>query len=112
MIINRTNAEHYRWKDICDGWHLLKSDKLSIISECMPPNSKEDLHYHEFSYQFFYILEGEAVMHLGGDEYELKVGDGIEVHPNQQHQMMNNSMENVNFIVISSPKAHGDRVTI
>ena len=36
-IINRENAEHYRWKTVCDGWHFVKSDALSIIAEKMPP---------------------------------------------------------------------------
>jgi len=38
-IKNTNNAEHYLWGDNCDGWHLLKTDSLSIIQENMPPDT-------------------------------------------------------------------------
>jgi hypothetical protein len=25
-LVSRENAEHYRWGDDCDGWHLVKSE--------------------------------------------------------------------------------------
>ena len=36
--ISRENAEHYVWGEICDGWHLVKDAKLSVIEEQMVPN--------------------------------------------------------------------------
>ena len=27
------NTEHYNWGEACDGWHLLKTDSLSVIQE-------------------------------------------------------------------------------
>ena len=61
-IISRENAEHYNWKEVCDGWHFIKSDELSVIAEKMPPHTEEDMHFHYKSKQFFYILSGEAEM--------------------------------------------------
>jgi hypothetical protein len=31
MIVSIENAEHYIWGEICDGWHLLKRDDMSVI---------------------------------------------------------------------------------
>lgn len=112
MKISRATAEHYFWKDVCDGWHLLKRDDLSVIAEKMPPATAEDMHYHEKSRQFFYVLTGEAAMTLDGEIIRLTAGEGIEVSPLQTHQMRNDSGSDVEFIVISMPKAHGDRVTV
>jgi hypothetical protein len=36
MIKSTENAENYKWGNNCDGWHLLKSDSLSVIQERMP----------------------------------------------------------------------------
>ncbi|MET7035751.1 hypothetical protein [Elizabethkingia miricola] len=47
------NTEHYNWGGVCDGWHLLKTDSLSIIQEKMPPNTEETFHYHTKAQQFF-----------------------------------------------------------
>ena len=58
--VSRKNAEHYNWKEVCDGWHFTKSDELSVIAEKMPPYTEEDMHFHHKSKQFFYILSGEV----------------------------------------------------
>lgn len=60
--ITRAAAEHYHWKTVCDGWHLLKNDALSVIAEKMPPHTAEDMHHHRRSRQFFYVLSGCALM--------------------------------------------------
>ena len=107
----RKAAEHYTWKDVCDGWHLLKRDDLSIIEERMPPGTEEDMHYHQKARQFFYILSGNAAMRLSDSEISLSTGDSIEISPMEKHQMINDSDSDTRFIVISMPKSHGDRVT-
>ncbi len=43
-VIERENAEHYSWGDICEGWHLLKADALSVIEERIPPGGSEVRH--------------------------------------------------------------------
>ena len=58
MKISKENSEHYYWGEKCNDWHLIKSENLSIIQEIMPPKTKEQNHYHNFSEQFFYILDG------------------------------------------------------
>ena len=56
------SAEHYVWGGVCDGWHLLKRDDLSVIRERVPAGAAETPHRHARSRQFFYVLEGEAVI--------------------------------------------------
>ncbi len=110
MKINRQTAEHYLWKDICDGWHLLKTDGLSVIAEKMPPQTFEDMHCHERARQFFYILSGKAEMRFENSAEILEQGDGIEIEPFLFHQMSNPFDSPVEFMVISMPKAHGDKI--
>lgn len=109
-IVDRDHAEHYNWKTVCDGWHFLQTDALSIIAEKMPPNTFEDIHFHQKAKQFFYILSGEAEMRLQGTTVKLHTGTGMEIEPLELHQMTNVSSEPVEFMVISMPKAHGDKV--
>ena len=108
-IISRETAEHYNWKEVCDGWHFIKSDELSVIAEKMPPHTEEDMHFHHKSKQFFYILSGEAEMKFKDKSVQLKTGTGIEVTPMEAHQMRNVSDKEIEFIVVSMPKSHGDR---
>jgi mannose-6-phosphate isomerase-like protein (cupin superfamily) len=112
MVIDTTNAKHYIWGEVCDGWHLLESDELSIIQEKVPAGKSEKRHYHNFSKQFFYILKGVATIEINGIFHELTSGQGIEIPPKTPHQFINQSDKDVDFIVVSTPKSHGDRVEV
>jgi mannose-6-phosphate isomerase-like protein (cupin superfamily) len=100
---------HYVWGDHCDGWHLLRSDSLSVIEERMPPGALEQRHFHSHARQFFYVLEGELTMELDGQLVVLGTRQSLEIPPGQAHQAMNKSVADVRFLVISQPPSHGDR---
>jgi len=110
--INKNNAEHYAWGANCDGWHLVKSDELSIIQERVPPGASEVKHYHKKAWQFFFILSGQATIEIGTKTHRLREHEGIEVPPKFPHKLTNNSNIDLIFIVISKPKSHGDRVLV
>jgi len=103
------SAEHYRWADVCDGWHLLKLDGFSVIRERVPPGVAETRHRHQFARQFFYILDGAAVLEVDGVRHALAVGQGLHIPPGSAHQFRNDSDRDVHFLVVSVPKSHGDR---
>jgi len=111
MSISRENAEHYQWGNQCEGWHLVKNRELSVIEESMPPGTAEVRHHHLKAQQFFYILDGEAVMEREGQATVLGPGDGLHIPPGTRHQIRNRSSRPVRFLVISQPPSHGDRVT-
>jgi mannose-6-phosphate isomerase-like protein (cupin superfamily) len=112
MVVSIENAEHYIWGEICDGWHLLKREDISIIQERVPPGATEVMHYHNTARQFFYILGGEAIMVFGDRQANLHKGEGIEIAPLIKHQFQNQSAADVHFLVVSVPPTRGDRVNI
>jgi mannose-6-phosphate isomerase-like protein (cupin superfamily) len=108
--IDRLTGEHYIWGKVNDGWHLVKRDEMSIITEQIAPGASEERHYHVRARQFFYVLSGELTMEVGGTSHVLRAGQGIEIPPGVAHQAQNRSAEPVDIIVNSTPKSHGDRV--
>ena len=112
QITDTTNAEHYSWGNRCEGWHFLKSEGLSVIKEIMPPMTTEQLHFHEKARQFFYILSGIATFGINGVEYVVIQGKGILIKPGIKHLISNDSQVDLEFIVISEPESHGDRIDI
>jgi mannose-6-phosphate isomerase-like protein (cupin superfamily) len=109
-IVSTENSEHYQWGQSSDGWHLLKSDDLSIIEELVPAGEQEQRHYHESAQQFFYVLSGHATMEVSGEEQVLSPGQGCHVPAKVPHQLSNRGTEALRFLVVSQPKSHGDRV--
>jgi mannose-6-phosphate isomerase-like protein (cupin superfamily) len=109
--VSRANAEHYRWGNDCDGWHLVQDEKLSVIEELIPSGAREVRHYHRKAQQFFYILSGEVTMEVEGQTTSLSAGTGIRVLPGTRHQISNLASHGARFLVISHPPSHGDRVS-
>lgn len=107
--VSTGNAEHYRWGQGCDGWHLLAGSDLSVIEERMPPGAAEVRHRHQHARQFFYVLAGELTLELDGEVHCLAIHQGLHVPPGGAHQARNESPDEVRFLVVSSPRSHGDR---
>ena len=78
-VVSADTAGHYEWGDGCDGWHLVRSERLSVIQERIPPNAAEKRHYHESAEQFFYVLSGVATMELDGEMFAIHPRQGIHV---------------------------------
>ena len=112
VVVDINNCEKYMWEDNCFGWHLLKKEELSVISEEVPAGKSEKRHFHKEGRQFFYILNGKATMELEGIDYELLSGQGIGIEPGQKHKFKNTSGFMVTFIVVTAPKKAEDRVDI
>lgn len=105
-------AEHYIWGNHCDGWHLLKSDSLSVIQERMPPGAAEQRHFHAKAQQVFFILSGAATFEIGEDTISVAAHESLHVPANTPHRIANHGPMDLHFLVISEPKAHGDRVNL
>ncbi len=110
IVTDITNSEHYTWGDNCDGWHFVKSDSLSVIRESMPQGTAEKLHLHNKSQQFFYILSGTAHFEIEGKEHIVSENRGIRITAGSRHRIINRGSLPLEFLVISEPKSHGDRI--
>lgn len=109
-MIDTTTAPHYVWGGGCDGWHLVRTPGLSVIQERMPPGASEVRHRHERARQFFLVLAGALEIEIAGEVARLGPQQGVEIAPGVAHQVRNRSGAPVEFVVVSQPPSHGDRV--
>jgi len=103
---------HYKWGDDCYGWNFIDSDILSVKQELMPPDTAEQLHYHEKASQVFFILKGKATFSIDGEICVLKPEQGIEIKPGQKHFIANKETSDLEFILYSTPSTKNDRINI
>lgn len=111
-VTSNESAEHYLWGNQCDGWHLVRTASLSVISERMPPNTFEVAHRHNKAQQFFFVLSGELTLESNGVRVTVRAREGVQVPPRAVHQALNVSTAPVEFLVISEPPSHGDRENV
>ena len=111
-VTSTKSAEHYIWGEGCDGWHLVKSEALSVIQERVPAGASESRHYHKVSEQFFYILSGVATMALGDQVLTVRENEGVHIPAGEIHMLSNCGPADLIFTVTSTPPSHGDRVEV
>lgn len=107
--ISNRNAEHYRWGECCDGWHLVRNGTLSVIQEKVPPGAGEVRHLHRNAEQFFYVLSGVATLEVEGQVIVAAASEGVHVPAGCAHRLENRGDTDLEFLVISTPPSHGDR---
>lgn len=112
MKKTKQNSKEYSWGTNCLGWHLVNEKELSVIQEVMPPNTGEVAHKHRDSQQFFFILKGIATFELEGKVTLVKENEGMHIQKNQVHKIQNNTDMDLEFLVISQPHSHKDRITV
>jgi mannose-6-phosphate isomerase-like protein (cupin superfamily) len=106
---SKATSVPYTWGSGGTGWHLLRSEGLSVIEERMEAGCSEIAHRHAHARQFFYVLRGVLSMEGGGVLSEVPGGSGIEIAPGDVHRAFNVGPDPVEFLVVSAPPSHGDR---
>lgn len=110
MKVSKETARHYVWGGNCDGWHFVESVSLSVIEEKIPSGGGEVVHYHERAQQLFYILSGVATFETSLGLTEVRAGEAFHIAPGERHRIQNLGLVDLQFLVISEPRSHGDRV--
>jgi mannose-6-phosphate isomerase-like protein (cupin superfamily) len=60
----------------------------------------------------FYILSGTATFEVEQQIQIVTANHAIHILPETEHRILNNGENDLHFIVISEPKAHGDQVNV
>ena len=104
------SLKHYQWGADCDGWNLVDEDGLSVKQELMPAKTNEIKHYHQAAQQFFYILKGRATFEIEDSIIEIGEGEGLHIEAGKKHRILNQSSEELEFILCSQPSTRNDRI--
>jgi mannose-6-phosphate isomerase-like protein (cupin superfamily) len=112
MVKDILNSKHYTWGNTCDSWVLCDEENLNVKFEKMPPDTKEQLHYHQNAKQLFFILNGTATFSVANETFVAKKQQGITIQPLVKHQIANTSDVDLEFLVISQPAINNDRVNV
>jgi mannose-6-phosphate isomerase-like protein (cupin superfamily) len=101
---------HYFWgKEQSQGWVFVDEKSLSVKLERMAGHSSESSHVHQYAQQFFFILKGQAVFEIENDRYQVLASEGIQVPAGKKHRILNESDQELEFLLSSGPTTTGDR---
>lgn len=77
--------------------------KQTLAEARLPPGCSTLKHHHLKSEEIYYILEGEALMHLGEETTRVGPGDAIAIPPGTPHQITNRGASVLRFLCCCAP---------
>jgi mannose-6-phosphate isomerase-like protein (cupin superfamily) len=78
--------------DFAEEGHLLQ-----VVT--VPPRTKQRLHFHREQTEVFYVLDGQAVIELAGEEFLARPGDAFTCSPGDRHSLWNQSEHDFRLVV-------------
>jgi quercetin dioxygenase-like cupin family protein len=79
---------------------------LQVVT--VPPQTKQRLHLHRQQTEVFYVLEGQAVIEIDGEEYPAGPGDAFICSPGDRHNLWNQSDREFRLVVFKINKPQAD----
>lgn len=101
----------------CDGSEIrelmhpaAQGNKAQSLAEAIVRQDQQThLHQHHDSEELYYITKGEGYMTLGGEQFEVTVGDTICIPPDTPHCIKNIGTDALHILCICSPPySHDD----
>jgi mannose-6-phosphate isomerase-like protein (cupin superfamily) len=86
-------ARMFQTKKLAGAWHFIE---YLVV----PPRVTIGRHRHGENEEIYFIIEGQALMTLNGQEHEVKPGDFIVNPPHGEHGLRNESEVEVKLLVI------------
>jgi mannose-6-phosphate isomerase-like protein (cupin superfamily) len=75
----------------------------SMAEAALPPGGRTERHHHKVSEEMYYLVEGEALMEIDGEERAVTVGDAILIPVGSWHQITNTGSGEMRMIVTCAP---------
>ena len=79
------------------------TSKHSLAQITILPGYSSALHYHKNSEETYYILKGEGWMRIDQREISLQPGQACLIEPGEQHQIINQGKNDLEFLAICAP---------
>jgi mannose-6-phosphate isomerase-like protein (cupin superfamily) len=101
-----TTADGSTIRSILDATNASVANQ-SLAEASLEAGVKTQRHYHKRSEEIYFILEGDGVMEIDGEERNVTCGDGILIPPNAWHEIK--AVTKIRFLCCCSPVySHAD----
>lgn len=93
----------------CQISERIGGQKLGYGLAIVPPGKRAwPYHAHLVNEEMFFVIEGEGMLRLNGEEIPIRAGDFISVPPggDSAHQIVNTSEAELKYLCVSSRESH------
>ena len=83
---------------------LFGSEKYFCDLYCLQPGQQQRIHQHAESDKIYYVIEGQGLFHIAGEERECGVGEAVIARPREDHGVRNEGNGNLVLLVFMTPR--------
>jgi mannose-6-phosphate isomerase-like protein (cupin superfamily) len=80
------------------------SEKMYCDQYCLLPGQAQRVHTHEGEDKIYIVLEGQAMVEIGGEQELLAEGTAVIARAGVPHGVRNESASNLVLLVVMAPK--------
>jgi len=89
-------------KVLIDG-ETFPGTPFTIALSRYPSGATCPSHVHGDTTEVYFVLEGDLMVTVGGEQYQVKKGELIYIPPSTEHRAENHGRETCRFMAINSP---------
>lgn len=82
---------------------LEAGERLMVDLYCLEPGQAQKVHAHEGHDKLYLVLEGEAVIHIAGEEATVREGQGALAPAGAEHGIRNEGPARLRCLVAAAP---------
>lgn len=75
----------------------------SLAEATIPPGCKTELHHHQNSEEFYYVVCGSGIIEINGEKASVSVGDAILIPPASKHSILNTEQAPLKILCCCAP---------
>jgi quercetin dioxygenase-like cupin family protein len=83
---------------------LFESSKYFCDVYCLRPGQDQRIHSHSESDKIYFVLRGQGLFHIAGEERQLGEGETVIARPGQDHGVKNSSTADLVLLVFMTPR--------
>jgi mannose-6-phosphate isomerase-like protein (cupin superfamily) len=111
QIINRDRIKPFITKDKSQIREFYHSQNVSLAEAVVDIGEITEFHFHKTSEEIYFILDGEGLIDIEGEEKKVSKDQAIIIPPKKRHRISNVGNSQLRFLCICSP-AYSDKDTI
>lgn len=103
QIIKRNDVSSFITKDKSEIRELYRSEAMSLAEAVVNAGETTEYHYHNTSAEIYYIVEGNGMMEIEGEEQEVSKDQAIIIPRTKKHRIRNLERRPLRFLCLCTP---------
>ncbi|MFO7968196.1 MAG: cupin domain-containing protein [Archaeoglobaceae archaeon] len=111
-VLDRNEIEAFITKDGSEIREYYHSENVSLAEASLKPGQSAEYHLHQKAVEIYYILEGEGLMEIEGEDRMVTRDQTVLIPPGSKHRIKNIGDGQLRLLCFCHPPYSDDDTTL